>query len=689
SRRPGWGGGKPNAVTALLEQLSDLETAQLLAALMERSVLPADVQEQVLRQAEGVPLFAEEYARMLAAGEDAASVPDTLQGIVAARIDALDPEHKALLQDAAVLGKVFWTDALGALTGMSPFELEERLLVLERREFVRRERRSAVEGARQYVFLHALVRDAAYAQIPRATRSERHRSAAAWIAALPPDRAEERAEMLGHHLDAAISFGEAAGLDVGDLRPAAAAAWRDAGERAWGLGISGRAAKFYRRAHEVSGSETWDPMLQFRYGNALTFAEGIGSDGERHLEEAAERLAAAGEREQAAVALSLLSRFRWNAGEDVEELIDRALALVADVGPTAGRGRVLAATAIWMAIRGDSQPALELVEEALVLARLHGDREAEVESLTTRGVALATSGDFLSGIASVEEALALALEFGAIDTARAYLNLASLEHEYGDLAASIRHHRDGLELSERLGNRSFSEWLACEVVLDDLELGAWDEATARAEGLLAARADRGVWHYMDVALQTAIVVITASREGRLLDEVAEAAAASARAIDEPQLVLPTLTELADAYRLVGRPAEAETLLDEVVGRVARGASYGHPGSWVVTASLVWSDLREAPIPEAVFQGQQTHWAEAAQLLGRGEPIAAAEKLAAIGATVAEAAMREQAAAALLATDPVSASIQLEQAVETWRTVRAEARIRRLDPLRAALSQAAS
>jgi predicted ATPase len=218
-RRPGWGGGKPNAVTALLEQLSDVETAQLLVALLERSVLPAHVQELVLRRAEGVPLFAEEYARMLAAGQDAAGVPETLQGIVAARIDALEPPEKALLQDAAVLGKVFWTDALGSLTGAPALELEARLRILERREFVRRERRSAVEGARQYVFLHALVRDAAYAQMPRATRSERHRQVARWLAALPPDRAEERAEMLGHHLDAAIAFGEAAGRDVSDLRP--------------------------------------------------------------------------------------------------------------------------------------------------------------------------------------------------------------------------------------------------------------------------------------------------------------------------------------------------------------------------------------------------------------------------------------------------------------------------------------
>ena len=95
-------------------------------------------------------------------------LPETVQGLIAARIDALAPEEKALLQDAAVLGKVFWLGAVAALGGVGRWAAEERLHALERKEFVRRERRSSVAGETEYAFRHLLVRDVAYGQIPRA-----------------------------------------------------------------------------------------------------------------------------------------------------------------------------------------------------------------------------------------------------------------------------------------------------------------------------------------------------------------------------------------------------------------------------------------------------------------------------------------------------------------------------------------
>ncbi len=156
-RRPGWGGGKRNATTVSLVPLSDADTARLLAGLLGTPVLPADQQAALLAKAEGNPLFAEEYARMLASGaEAAAAAPETLQGVVVARIDALPSEEKELLQLAAVLGKVFWTDAVSHLSDVDPWRLEEMLHALERKEFVRREHRSAVAGSKQFVFVTRL-----------------------------------------------------------------------------------------------------------------------------------------------------------------------------------------------------------------------------------------------------------------------------------------------------------------------------------------------------------------------------------------------------------------------------------------------------------------------------------------------------------------------------------------------------
>src|SRR5436853_4471561 len=202
-RRPGWSGGKRNAFTLSIGALSDDETAVLLQRLLDRAVLDADAQRAVLQRAEGNPLYAEEYARMLDEHEGGdLALPETVQGLIAARIDGLAPEDKALLQDASVIGKVFWP---GALSGA-----EERILHgLERKEFVRRDRRSSIAGETQYAFLHALVRDVAYGQIPRARRVELHRRAAEWIEGLATDRADDRADMRAHHYGAALELATA------------------------------------------------------------------------------------------------------------------------------------------------------------------------------------------------------------------------------------------------------------------------------------------------------------------------------------------------------------------------------------------------------------------------------------------------------------------------------------------------
>src|SRR4029077_18710923 len=112
-RRPGWGGGKRNAFTLSIGALSNEETAQLLQRLLDRAVLDADAQQAVLQRAEGNPLYAEEYARMLAEHDGGdLPLPETVQGLIAARIDGLGQKEKAVLQDASVVGKVFWPGAL-------------------------------------------------------------------------------------------------------------------------------------------------------------------------------------------------------------------------------------------------------------------------------------------------------------------------------------------------------------------------------------------------------------------------------------------------------------------------------------------------------------------------------------------------------------------------------------------------
>jgi len=128
-RRPGWGGGKANATTVSLRPLSEVETARLLSLLLEQPLLSADTQHDLVARAGGNPLYAEEYVRMLRDGRFTGErLPETVQGIIAARLDALPPQEKLLVQDAAVVGKVFWSGTLAAIGGETGLAIEERQL---------------------------------------------------------------------------------------------------------------------------------------------------------------------------------------------------------------------------------------------------------------------------------------------------------------------------------------------------------------------------------------------------------------------------------------------------------------------------------------------------------------------------------------------------------------------------------
>jgi predicted ATPase len=115
SRRPGWGGGKSNALTISLSPLTDDQTANLVHALFDRSVLPAETQQALLERAGGNPLYAEEFVRLAQQGRIGTQMPESIQAIVAARLDGLSRDEKQLVQQAAVLGKVFWLGGLSSV----------------------------------------------------------------------------------------------------------------------------------------------------------------------------------------------------------------------------------------------------------------------------------------------------------------------------------------------------------------------------------------------------------------------------------------------------------------------------------------------------------------------------------------------------------------------------------------------
>jgi tetratricopeptide (TPR) repeat protein len=242
--RVGWGGGKVNSATLSLSPLSDEETDGLLTSLLGRAALESGGDHQeLLARAGGNPLYAEEFVRMMTDRQGELTLPKSVEGIIAARLDALPREEKHLLQDAAVVGSVFWRGALGGEQGVT---VDERLHSLARKEFVRRERESSVAGEPEYAFRHGLIREVAYEQIPKARRAEKHLASAEWIESL--GRPDDHAEMLAHHYVTAFEYEEAAGQPTHELAERAVQALQTAGGRALSLNAYAAAARFYERA---------------------------------------------------------------------------------------------------------------------------------------------------------------------------------------------------------------------------------------------------------------------------------------------------------------------------------------------------------------------------------------------------------------------------------------------------------
>jgi class 3 adenylate cyclase/DNA-binding SARP family transcriptional activator len=217
--RPGWGGGRRTFSSLPLDPLSGEESARLISFLPGVDEWPDGVRRLILERAGGNPFFLEEIVRHLIdegllvwegerwrarTGIDQAKIPDNIHAVILARLDLLSPDERRVAQRAAVVGRVFWD---GALTRLSPVEdLDAALRTLRRREFVVERLSSAIPGHAEYVFKHVLLRDVAYASLPRTERGRAHAETAAWIEQTSGERTGELAELLAHHYDAAFSF---------------------------------------------------------------------------------------------------------------------------------------------------------------------------------------------------------------------------------------------------------------------------------------------------------------------------------------------------------------------------------------------------------------------------------------------------------------------------------------------------
>jgi class 3 adenylate cyclase/tetratricopeptide (TPR) repeat protein/type II secretory pathway predicted ATPase ExeA len=379
--RPAWGGGHQRVSSVILEPLDDASALELVKQQPAGWPLSGGEASAILRASEGNPLFVEQLIAMSADNPDwdlALNIPPTIQTLLAARLDRLDPGERAFIQRAALIGREFWTDAVvELLPEKARANAGRQLRALVRRGLIQ-PAKSTLMGEEQVRFHHILIRDVAYRSTPKVLRYELHERFAEWLAA----KHAGYEDFVGHHLDLAFRYRTELGHTDENTRPLALRAadrLSTAGRAALSRGDTTACIKHLRRSaelFEVGGQRRPDVLLDL--GSALS------ESGDFASAEPVLQTALAGAREIGAEALgarAMIELSYWHSRGDrdirAHEMLataERAIAIFSDEGDESGLSRAWQhiAWAHWITSRcGEMEPALEC---ALRYAERAGER---------------------------------------------------------------------------------------------------------------------------------------------------------------------------------------------------------------------------------------------------------------------------------------------------------------------------
>jgi class 3 adenylate cyclase/tetratricopeptide (TPR) repeat protein len=622
--RTAWGGGKLNATTILLEPLTEPESEELIRNLLGSSALAVEACARIQAAAEGNPLFVEEMLGMLmddgflerkngrwiATGDlSQVEVPATIRILLAARLDRLGDDERTVVERASVEGKIFHRGAVEALSPEVPAEhVGACLLALLRKELVRPERGTVLAGD-AFRFRHILIRDAAYASIPKSVRAELHERYADWLEPRPG----EYEEFLGYHLEQAVSYRRELGppgeREEG-LARRAAERLASAGRRGLARGDGPAAANLLDRALNLLPSEAPDRIeLMIDHGVALGIV-GELARAEDVLREAEARAATARDERLEARALlqrSFLDRYthpeRGSGG--LLEAAERAIRVFDREGDDAGLSRAwrLLAEVHW------SRCQIARMEAALEQALACAERAGEQQEILLILDGLARVA--LLGPMPVEEAVPRCEEIraqggghGGFEGVLAII-AAYLEAMQGRFPEARVAYEEGGRILAELG-----------AVVDGAALQAWAGEVEMLAGDFAAaeRLRRSAFETLDKVGERGILSTVAAYLGETLH---------AQGRDEEAIRLTEISE---------RTAADDDLTSQILWRGTRAKALARNGGEREAESLA---------REAVTLAQETD----CLLLNADALMSLAEVLFARGATV-EAAVRLRAALAL-------------------------------------------
>jgi class 3 adenylate cyclase/tetratricopeptide (TPR) repeat protein len=458
-RRPGWSNPRRSAAVMFLEALAPAETQQLIESVLQRTTASTELLDSLAERSGGNPLFAETIAQRIVEQGDAheAELPDTVQGLLAARIDSLEPAERELVTHASVLGRTFWESALEPVATRAGVELESVLRALRTKDIIVLGERTLRGEERELSFKHVLIRDVAYGMLPKAVRARKHAEVGAFI----EDRAAERegiAALLAEHYGLAAGLAMEARFDAPEIAALRAKARRfgeSAGDASAALFSNAEALNHYRAAEGFAGDDAADRSriaekrgdIALRLGRVDAAVEcwepcleyWEAQDDSEHVAELHRKLGAAlahkGERSRA-----------------IEQL-QQGINLIKDRPPSLALVR-LYEEAAWLYMQaGDNMLAIYASEKALRLAEQLGAVAAASRTHGIFGRIFGRIGDIERARQNLERAVELARESGPGEAALALLTLGQhLEQFEGDGDAAQSRYAEGLALAKQIGD---------------------------------------------------------------------------------------------------------------------------------------------------------------------------------------------------------------------------------------------
>jgi class 3 adenylate cyclase/tetratricopeptide (TPR) repeat protein len=498
-RRSGWGGGRRDATSVLLEPLTTEQTRELV----ER-ILPASFEggvdgavRVVAERAGGNPFFAEEMARRLAdeSGAELVELPDTVQGLLAARLDSLEPEERRLVQHAAVVGRTFWQGAL-EIAVTNERELHEALLNLQEKDIIIPEAGARLAGEREYAFKHVLIRDVAYGMLPRAVRCRKHFEIGMFIEERAGERTDEVVALLAEHYGRAATLCTEAGLESSEAEPIHEKALRfleAAGDAAAALYSNPEAFDHYEAVRRIECPH--DPATVARViekQGDVAFRMGRVGPAVELWEECLEFH----RRQEDLIRVADLHRKigagLWHMGERklAIERYQKGINLLKDGPPCLELVHLYEEAASLYMHAGDNMLAIYASEKALRLAEKLQETRVASRAHGIFGRVFGRIGDTAKARENLERSVELARDSDDAETIRALLTLGHhLEVSEADYGGAGSAYGEALALAQQVGDLPAQVELQASIAQVASYRADWDavETAAEASADLAER----------------------------------------------------------------------------------------------------------------------------------------------------------------------------------------------------------